>query len=102
MSYALVDQDGLMLGDERGPFLFPSLPVARQAAAHATLRIGGRFNYRVERYETHGRMRDRLDVPALSECATDVQSEPKNEGAPTKEARSAVRILRLHNDLQEG
>lgn len=91
MSYAIVDQDGLMLGDDRGPFTFPRYADARLAASRATARIGGRFRYSVERYEAHGRMRDTIEIP---EGATNVQPDPKmSEAAPKDGPVTSIKLV---------
>lgn len=66
MSYCIIDQEGLMLGDTSGPFLFPTLAAARVAAAKAQLRIGGVFTFHAERYEAHTRMRDTITLPGAT------------------------------------
>lgn len=63
MSYCIVDQDGLMLGTETGPFLFDDFSGARVGAAKAQLRIGGVMRFHAERYENHVRMRDTIEIP---------------------------------------
>jgi hypothetical protein len=78
MPFAIVDQDGLMLGDRSGPFVFLSVAEAHKSARHAEQRIGGRFKYHVERYEAHGRMRDEIEVPPATSPDVPVGSTSAN------------------------